>query len=854
MSVWLGPLFHGWVCLRLLIGKMSKSNKTREKDNSSQDNAYGSMQICGALLCVLGMFFLLSLLSYDLRDVSELSSPPSEVTSNLIGPLGVWVAYKTFMWFGLAAWVLPFWSILLGLGLLTGRGRRWRTLFWGILFTLSLTCVLQLPSVLFARTLESLNLTDAGGHIGWLGMTAFLERWLSPVGGGLVAWGILLISSVFLLGLDSLRATHRAVGKVVAHVSVAFSEWQDEIERRREEAAESVRQTRSEREREERAAADKLKEQEKAERDQERELRQKQRVAEQERKRNDAAARRDAFDRRHQDEMRQQEERRRVAEASSLQQAPSQPAAPVTLDPADETPYVLPPVDLLDPIPADALTSASGGDTEATAVLLVDTLREFGLEVKVTNVEVGPVVTRYELLPAPGIRVERIARLSNNIALVLKATSVRVQAPIPGKGVVGIEVPNDVSRIVTGREIIESKAWTESKDAVPLVLGKDVGGQDIIADLAKMPHLLIAGATGSGKSVCMNSVLAGLLMSRTPDQLRLMLVDPKIVEFSVYNHLPHLVVPVITDPAKVALGLRWAINEMEKRYKLFAKEGVRNISSFNDREIATQQDMFGEESTAAGPQVPKTLPYIVIIIDELADLMLSAGAEIENSIARLAQLSRAVGIHMILATQRPSVNVITGTIKANFPARIAFQVAQKVDSRTILDSQGAETLLGRGDMLFAPPSSSKLIRAQGALVNDAEVSRLVEFVKKQKEPSYVREIKDTLDNVAAGTTSSSSSGSDSLSNADDELLEKSIQIIRETRRASTSMLQRRLRVGYTRAARLMDELEARAIIGAPRGSEPREILIDLDGEIPDNAGDVDLDVNDDDSDAPEELP
>jgi S-DNA-T family DNA segregation ATPase FtsK/SpoIIIE len=354
-----------------------------------------------------------------------------------------------------------------------------------------------------------------------------------------------------------------------------------------------------------------------------------------------------------------------------------------------------------------------------------------------------------------------------------------------------------------------------------------VGGNDIVADLARMPHLLIAGATGSGKTVCMNSILSGLLVSRTPAELRMILVDPKIVEFTPFNNLPHLVVPVITDPKKVAIGLRWAINEMEKRYKLFAKVGVRNIEGYNSREVATQGDLFGPGGE--NDRIPARVPYIVIVIDELADLMLVDQAEIENCIARLAQLSRAVGIHMIIATQRPSVNVITGTIKANFPARIAFQVAQKVDSRTILDTVGADKLLGRGDMLFLPPGSSKLIRAQGAMVSDAEIRRVVEFVRNQGAPQYEVEIKEKLEKSGA-----SASGGEDGEGVDDELLEQCVQIIRETRRASTSSLQRRLRIGYTRAARIMDILEERGIVGPPRGSDPREILIDLDGEIPEN--------------------
>jgi S-DNA-T family DNA segregation ATPase FtsK/SpoIIIE len=341
----------------------------------------------------------------------------------------------------------------------------------------------------------------------------------------------------------------------------------------------------------------------------------------------------------------------------------------------------------------------------------------------------------------------------------------------------------------------------------------------------------------------MNSILGGLLMSRTPDELKLILVDPKIVEFATYNDLPHLVVPVITDPKKVALSLRWAVSEMERRYKMFAKAGARNIEGFNGRQVAHQQDLFGEEGAPdkagkkAGADMPEKVPYIVIVIDELADLMLAAGAEVENSIARLAQLSRAVGIHMIIATQRPSVNVITGTIKANFPARIGFQVAQKVDSRTILDQPGADKLLGRGDMLFLPPSSSKLVRAQGCMVTDEEIYRIVEHCKRQAEPSFEMEIKNKLEK-ADSPTGSLDDGSE-----DDALLAQAIEIIRETQRASTSSLQRRLRIGYTRAARIMDILEERGIIGPARGSEPREILIDLDAGVPDSVGDEEQDAD-----------
>jgi S-DNA-T family DNA segregation ATPase FtsK/SpoIIIE len=488
--------------------------------------------------------------------------------------------------------------------------------------------------------------------------------------------------------------------------------------------------------------------------------------------------------------------------------------------------WTLPTTALLDPLPPESQREIKTEHLVDGRRILTETLAEFGIEAEVTNVEVGPVVTRYELLPAAGVRVERISGLSSNIALSMKAESVRVQAPIPGKGVVGIEVPNPKTTMVFLREILESAAWTAKDYAIPLALGKDVGGREIVADLADMPHMLVAGATGSGKTVCMNSLLCGLLMTRTPDELRLMLVDPKIVEFSAFAKLPHLVVPVITDAKKVALGLRWAINEMEKRYKMFAHAGVRNIKAFNSRPILKQGALFGE-AEGARETVPDKLPYIVIVVDELADLMLVARADIETSIARLAQLSRAVGIHMILATQRPSVNVITGTIKANFPARIAFQVAQKVDSRTILDAIGADKLLGKGDMLFLPPGTGRLTRAQGCLTQDSEVRSIVEFLAAQGAPQYEVSIKEKIEQKMTDLPDLEE---------DNELLEQALEIIRQTKRASTSSLQRRLRIGYTRAARVMDLLEERGVVGPAQGSDPREILIDLDGEIPQNDG------------------
>jgi S-DNA-T family DNA segregation ATPase FtsK/SpoIIIE len=475
----------------------------------------------------------------------------------------------------------------------------------------------------------------------------------------------------------------------------------------------------------------------------------------------------------------------------------------------------------------------SSDEIAQTAEVLQNALEEFGVEAKVTGVQQGPVVTCYEILPASGVRVERIKALSDNLALKMHAESIRIQAPIPGKGVCGVEIPNTARSAVLFRELIESDAFQSDRHQLPLALGKDVNGESIIYDLAKMPHLLIAGATGAGKSVCMNSILTGLLMKHSPDGLRLILVDPKTVEFHAYNNLPHLVVPVITNAKKVALGLKWAIDEMERRFKWFNQAGVRDLPSFNTRVIQKQTELFGEEAEAPKKtDLPDKLPYIVIVIDELADLMHVAQAEIEAGIARLAAKSRAAGIHMILATQRPDVKVITGTIKANFPVRIAFKVSQKVDSRTILDRMGADTLLGKGDMLVLPPGTDKLIRLQGVYTSDDEINRVTNFCKEQSQPEFITEIHEKIEKPTTELP-------DIDSGEDDEIVEQAMEVIRQTKRASTSSLQRRLRIGYTRAARVMDLLEERGVVGPPDGAGPREILIDLDGEIPQNTGATD---------------
>ncbi|NQV04656.1 MAG: DNA translocase FtsK [Candidatus Omnitrophica bacterium] len=470
---------------------------------------------------------------------------------------------------------------------------------------------------------------------------------------------------------------------------------------------------------------------------------------------------------------------------------------PIKIEPRIVGDYKLPTLDLLNSSPPES-EKMLNEDLEASAKILEDTLADFNIEAKVVNISKGPVITRYELQPAPGVKVNRITALSDDIALVMKASTVRIVAPIPGKSAVGIEVPNPSSSLVYLREILESREYQKKVglSKLTIALGKDISGKSVVADLGDMPHLLIAGTTGSGKTVCVNSLIMSMVYNATPDELKFIMVDPKMVELAIYNGLPHLLCPVVTDSKKAAGALEWVVSEMESRYKMLAKATTRNIDAFNKK-------------------AAEKLPYIVVIIDELADLMMVAQQDVENTITRLAQLSRAVGIHIILATQRPSVDVVTGVIKANFPARISFKVASKVDSRTVLDMNGADKLLGKGDMLFLEPGNAKPIRAQGTLLTDPEIENVVETIKKQREPEYDDEILEQQKKGVSGRAGFSK----------DEFFDEAVQMVLDTGQASVSMLQRRLRLGYTRAARLIDSMEEEGIVGSFRGSKPREILI-----------------------------
>ncbi len=500
---------------------------------------------------------------------------------------------------------------------------------------------------------------------------------------------------------------------------------------------------------------------------------------------------------------------------------------------------------------------------------IVDTLDTFGIQVTPGDITRGPTITRYEIYPGKGLRVNRITSLEADIARATKAERINIIAPIPGKDTVGIEIANTKKILVPLRELFEGTEFRKSRAKIPLALGKDVYGNIIIGDLAQMPHLLVAGATGSGKSVCINSIVASLLYRFTPDELRFIMIDPKVVEMQLYNELPHMVVPVVTDAKKVLLALRWVINEMERRYAMFAKLGCRNFDSFNSRKTSKRAVAKAEEEAAANAKepelagagaealtahavnisedahipadeaakaakaanskksledgIPDTLPYIVVIIDELADLMQTAPADVETAIARIAQKARAAGIHLIVATQTPRADVVTGIIKANIPSRIAFQVASKIDSRVILDVGGAERLVGKGDMLYLPPGSAQLIRSQGALITDDEIQDLVEYCGQQGDADFALEVQEVIENGFEDEEGD-------VTPEDEEVLERCMEVIYQEKKASTSLLQRRLRLGYTRAARMIDILEQRGIIGPGDGAKPREILVDLSPE------------------------
>lgn len=511
---------------------------------------------------------------------------------------------------------------------------------------------------------------------------------------------------------------------------------------------------------------------------------------------------------------------------------------------ADKPKYVYPPTKLLDPL-IDTEGASAYNEMQNNATKLVETLKSFGVNASITNICRGPSVTRYELQPAAGVKISKITNLSDDIALNLAANGVRIEAPIPGKAAVGIEVPNKVTSMVTLRELIETDEFQRSKSKLNCVLGRDISGEIVCTDLAKMPHLLIAGTTGSGKSVCVNALLMSILFKASPDEVKLLLIDPKMVEFSKYKGIPHLLVPVVSDAKKAAGALNWAVSEMLSRYRIFAEYDCKGVDSYNqlidknlkyieEQKAKPEYDPEAEDQPCLeveGLKVPtEHMSQIVIAIDELADLMMAAPAEVEEAICRLAQMARAAGMHLIIATQRPSVNVITGVIKANIPSRIALKVSSQIDSRTILDAGGAEKLIGKGDMLYAPVGAPKPIRVQCCFAKDEEIERVTGFIKKSHQAEYNAEIEDKIRKIAAedlGGKGGSKDSGPAQSNAPDtdSMMEEAIKVVIEAGQASTSLLQRRLKVGYARAGRMIDDMEQMGIVGPHQGSKPRDVLM-----------------------------
>jgi len=769
-------------------------------------------RIIGIILLFIACFPLLSLVTYNWRDIAMLHSPPLTPPANLFGLVGAWTVFIGYTLFGLMAWAVPAFMLFFSAVLLHGNIRRTqRILFWSPLIFTALCCLAQTGNEgIFAFTLSKLNLTDAGGATGLFLMTRQLTHWFNPTGSALLMLGVILFAVAMIIGFRSIAS---GLGRLTGW-------WAIRQARKPKPAEEEPEEDRE-------AAAERLKERARQAAEEAKRVREEER----QKKREPAAP----------PPPRPQPEPRKEKDPPEPVRKPA--AAQGIKD------YPLPPVSLLNPV---SKSSADHGNIKQIEELLVETLKLHDFPTEAVGTISGPVVTQYELRPEPGIKVEKIKGLQRTIQAALEAKTIRIEVPIPGKNAIGIEVPNPRACPVTFREILEGAAWKQNTCEIPLVLGKDVAGNDIVYDLTKAPHLLVAGATGSGKSVCLNSIMTGFLMSRSPEQLRLILIDPKRVEFTAFNDLPHLLVPVINDSKRVAFGLRWALIEMDKRYKMLQKVNCRNIVAFNARQTVTQGDLFGaateEDAPAnayAAETIPDKLPYIVIVVDEVADIMATVGKEVEPAISKLTSLSRAVGIHLILATQRPSVDVITGTIKANIPGRIAFKVSQSNDSRTILDNPGAEDLIGKGDMLFLREGSI-LQRAQGAWVSDNEIGRVVEFVKQHCPPSYdltlagkLERVKETDpnegfdDDPPAAPTDTPRNGDPTTGTDEDTnevLADKALEIFRMTRRASTSTLQSRMGIGYPKASRIMNILEARGVVGplGSSGAGAREILVDLD--------------------------
>jgi len=864
----------------------------------------------GALFCagvaILYVFALLSYTPHDLPSWVSFSRPlgADHQMENLVGPAGALAAGCGFHLFGAAAYLIP--AILLWFSFATIMGFavwHWRTFLAAVAFLVSASCLIDFQPVFFRDWVAKYNLPQSvGGYTGFLIGHELTAKYLGPMGSSMV---MLVLYLVGLMGLTGFRPIRfgRVLGPEMADfihhpLAVGFQEPAPpttyplladsrhvlptartirviEVDSDPEDVVELVPRGVPEYDEEPIPVARhrhpspliRVEETDPGEDESDLAL--------------PPTSWDDEPDYRAPEAVRPEPVRRHprshdLDDAEVLRREPVRPAPqvidtvrsrrpkaevrPILADPTSVPGsfyrqgsafrgYELPSIDILDC--EEEKNAAEVADTSGlleTQRLIIETLRTFGLIVSPGDITRGPTITRYEIYPSVGQSVKKIAALEADLARATRAERINILAPIPGRDTVGIEIANQKKVLVPLRELLEDPRFTDGKAQIPLALGKDVYGQPLVADLAAMPHLLVAGATGSGKSVCINSIIVSLLCRFSPEELRFIMIDPKVVEMQMYKDLPHLAVPVVTSPKKVLLALRWCINEMERRYELFAEAGCRKLEEYNNRhmrqmqrrarragtlqpELFPREEIGGRSSVVHPPVVDPAaeeagdednhskLPFIVVIIDELADLMQTAPAEVETAISRLCQKARASGIHLIVATQSPRVDVVTGLIKANIPSRIAFQVASATDSRVILDRAGADRLVGKGDMLYQPPDSPVLVRAQGAFVTDDEVQDIVEHCASQAAPVFDRSIQDNLD------VEVEEEADPSMSDADEEILDKCIEVILAERKASTSFLQRRLRLGYTRAARMMDILQERGIVGPGDGAKPREILI-----------------------------
>jgi len=794
-------------------------------------------EVFALVLLFAGTLLFFALISYTPKDIPSWLwfshvSPANHPAQNFIGPLGAIVAGICYQLIGVFASLLLA-AVLLGFGaakLFYPRLRFVLRIPWIVLFLVSGACLDQAWGIshLLGRKVP-VDIQGPGGLIGYRLSDEYrglLPAALGPMGSVLLVVAIYLTTLILVTGLRPIHLVREIVN--LTRRSVAkMAEWRVRRRIRKSDLREKIKTEK------ERRALEALQKQLK-----------KKGVPVPEHVATmispDELANRPApkvvDTTLPAPEPLQGRRRPSLAELRASEEKVKTASGP-TSAPSSWEDYVLPGIDLLEEHSFEARTATDPSELQEVQQTLIETLAQFGIAVGPGDITKGPTITRYEVYPAKGVRVDKIVSLERDLARATRAERINILAPIPGKDTVGIELANTRKVTVKLRELFQSPDWDSAKEhaKIPLALGKDVYGKTIIADLAQMPHLLVAGTTGSGKSVCINALIASMLFRFTPEEMRFVIIDPKMVEMQAYQSLPHLAFPIVTDPKKVLLALRWLIDEMERRYRMFARAGVRNIVGFNARpkKSATARADRDEEDEAsaerpgstppATEEIPDRIPYVVVIIDELADLMQTAPADVETAIARITQMARAAGMHVIVATQTPRADVITGVIKANIPSRIAFQVASKIDSRVILDENGAERLLGQGDMLYLPPSASRLIRAQGVLVTDNEIHGLVEFISKQSPPAFDTAMHEKLQ--------SSNAPEEEVTAEDEELVEKCIEIIRQEKRASTSLLQRRLRLGYTRAARIVDILEQRGILGPGEGAKPREILVDLDAAV-----------------------